>query len=49
MLLAVQIASIPDVIRGYEQVKERQIREAEEELAKLLGAYRQPSAAKAAG
>ena len=40
--LAVEIASLPDHIRGYESVKERMIAETEEEAQRLQEAYRNP-------
>ena len=40
--LAVEIASLPDHIRGYESVKERMIAETEEEAERLQEAYRNP-------
>ncbi|MCZ6748381.1 MAG: hypothetical protein O7D96_03745, partial [SAR324 cluster bacterium] len=47
--LAVQIAAIPDEIRGYEAIKERMIGEAETKLAELQQAYRDPRTSKLAG
>jgi indolepyruvate ferredoxin oxidoreductase len=41
--IAVQLARIPDLIRGYGHVKERHLKVAKEEEAKLLQAYRAPS------
>jgi len=41
--LAVALASLPDRIAGYGHVKERNMREAEAERAKLLERYRQPA------
>jgi indolepyruvate ferredoxin oxidoreductase len=42
--LAVQIASIPEHIRGYGHVKEGHLAAAEEEQARLLEAFRNPAA-----
>jgi indolepyruvate ferredoxin oxidoreductase len=42
--LALEIAALPDGIRGYESVKERMIAEAEEEAARLLEIYRRKDA-----
>jgi indolepyruvate ferredoxin oxidoreductase len=42
--LAVQIAEIPEHIRGYGHVKERHIAAAKEEEARLLDAFRDPAA-----
>ena len=41
--VAVQLARIPDLIRGYGHVKERNVKIAREEEARLLEAYRAPS------
>ena len=38
--LAVEIASLPDGIRGYESVKERMISETKAEAGRLLEMYR---------
>ncbi len=46
--LAVQIASIPEEIRGYGHVKARHLEAAKEKEAKLLEAWRSPVEAKAA-
>jgi len=46
--LAVQIASIPEEIRGYGHVKERHLHAAKAKEAKLLEAFRNPQAARAA-
>ncbi len=47
--LAVQIAAIPDEIRGYEAIKERMIGEVVTKLAELQQAYRDPRTSKLAG
>jgi len=41
--VAVQLARVPDLIRGYGHVKERNVKVAKEEEARLLAAYRNPS------
>ena len=46
--LAVQIASIPEQIRGFGHVKERHLHAAKAQEAKLLEAFRNPKAARAA-
>jgi indolepyruvate ferredoxin oxidoreductase len=46
--LAVQIARIPEEIRGFGHVKERHLKAAKEKEAKLLGAFRAPGADRAA-
>ncbi|MCW5620757.1 MAG: indolepyruvate ferredoxin oxidoreductase family protein [Burkholderiales bacterium] len=46
--LAVQIASIPEDIRGFGHVKERHLRAAKEKEARLLEAFRSPQIARAA-
>ncbi len=46
--LAVQIASIPEEIRGFGHVKERHLHAAKAKEAKLLEAFRAPQAARAA-
>ena len=38
--LAVQIASIPEHIRGYDTVKEEQLKAAKEKEAELLASFR---------
>ena len=38
--LAVEIASLPEQIRGFEEVRERTIEQAREKEAELLAAYR---------
>ena len=45
--LAVQIASIPEHIRGYDTVKERHLEEARGKQAELLAAFRLRSPAEA--
>jgi indolepyruvate ferredoxin oxidoreductase len=45
---AVAIAELPDGIRGYESIKERNIRAAEAKLAQLLEAFNQKSAQRVA-
>ncbi|HET6953188.1 MAG TPA: DUF6537 domain-containing protein, partial [Acidimicrobiales bacterium] len=39
--LAVEIASVPEQIRGYDLVKEAHLRDARQRQAELLGAYRE--------
>jgi indolepyruvate ferredoxin oxidoreductase len=46
--LAVQIASIPEEIRGFGHVKRRHLKAAKEREAKLLAAYRAPITSRAA-
>ncbi len=46
--LAVQIASIPEEIRGYGHVKQRHLRAAKDKEAKLLAAWRAPLESRAA-
>jgi indolepyruvate ferredoxin oxidoreductase len=46
--LAVQIARIPEEIRGFGHVKERHLKAAKEKEAKLLAAFRTPVASRAA-
>ena len=46
--LAVEIASLPEFIRGFGHVKERAIETATEREARLMAAFRDPSAAQAA-
>lgn len=41
--LAVQIASIPEEIRGFGHVKERHLKAAREKLAQLQAAFRTPA------
>jgi indolepyruvate ferredoxin oxidoreductase len=41
--LAVQIASIPEEIRGFGHVKERHLKAAKDKEASLLGALRTPA------
>ena len=40
--LAVQIAEIPETIRGFGHVKEKSVREAKERETKLLGSFHNP-------
>jgi indolepyruvate ferredoxin oxidoreductase len=44
----VRIASIPEDIRGFGHVKERNIGKAKAKLSELLALFRSPQAAKAA-
>jgi indolepyruvate ferredoxin oxidoreductase len=46
--LAVEIASVPEHIRGYGPVKERHLRDAKAQEAQLLAQWRNPSDAAAA-
>jgi indolepyruvate ferredoxin oxidoreductase len=46
--LAVQIARIPEEIRGYGHVKLRHLKVAQEKQAKLVAAFRTPEASRAA-
>jgi indolepyruvate ferredoxin oxidoreductase len=46
--VAVQLASLPDEIRGYGHVKDRNVARAKEREAKLLAAFRAPAATTAA-
>jgi indolepyruvate ferredoxin oxidoreductase len=46
--LAVQIASVPETIRGFGHVKEKSVKAAKEREASLLAAYRSPATEKAA-
>jgi indolepyruvate ferredoxin oxidoreductase len=42
--MAVQIASVPDQIRGFGHVKEKNLQKAREREASLLAAFRKPAA-----
>ena len=42
--LAVQIASVPETMRGFGHVKEKNVKAAKEREASLLAAYRSPAA-----
>ena len=46
--LAVQIAAVPESMRGFGHVKEKNVKVAKEREASLLAAYRAPATAKAA-
>ena len=46
--LAVQIAAVPESMRGFGHVKEKNVKAAKEREASLLAAYRSPATAKAA-
>ena len=46
--LAVQIAGVPETMRGYGHIKERNVKTAKEHEATLLAAYRQPVTEKVA-
>jgi indolepyruvate ferredoxin oxidoreductase len=46
--LAVQIASIPEEIRGFGHVKERYLKAAKDKEASLMGALRTPAAMQSA-
>ena len=46
--LAVQIANVPESMRGFGHVKEKNVKAAKEREASLLAAYRSPATAKAA-
>ena len=48
LAVAVQLASVPDDIRGYGHVKERHLKLAEEKQARLLEAFRSPQPSRAA-
>jgi indolepyruvate ferredoxin oxidoreductase len=41
--VAVQIASVPDTMRGFGHVKEKNVKAAKEREASLLAAYRSPA------
>ena len=41
--LAVQIASVPETMRGFGHVKEKNVKAAKEREASLLAAYRSPA------
>ena len=41
--LAVQIASVPDSMRGFGHIKEKNVKAAKEREASLLAAYRNPA------
>jgi indolepyruvate ferredoxin oxidoreductase len=47
--LAVAIADSPDDIRGYEEIKERNIRETQARVSELLARYRAPAQSRVAG
>ena len=47
--LAVQLAMVPDRIRGYEHIKLGNIAAAEQEATELLGRFQQPAETRAAG
>jgi indolepyruvate ferredoxin oxidoreductase len=42
--LAVQIAALPETMRGFGHVKEKNVKAAKEREASLLATYRQPAA-----
>jgi indolepyruvate ferredoxin oxidoreductase len=42
--MAVQIASVPDMIRGFGHIKEKNLQKAREREAGLLAAFRKPAA-----
>jgi len=44
----VQIAAVPETMRGYGHVKEKNVKAAKEREASLLAAYRAPASEKAA-
>ncbi len=46
--LAVQVASVPETIRGFGHIKEKNVKAAKEREASLLAAYRSPATEKAA-
>ena len=46
--MAVQIASVPESMRGFGHIKEKNVKAAKEREASLLAAYRAPATAKAA-
>ena len=46
--MAVQIASVPEAMRGFGHVKEKNVTAAKEREASLLAAYRAPASEKAA-
>jgi indolepyruvate ferredoxin oxidoreductase len=46
--MAVQIAAVPETMRGYGHVKEKNVKAAKEREASLLAAYRAPASEKAA-
>jgi len=46
--LAVEIASLPEQIRGYGHVKDRNLAAARTRWAELMGKWRHPQAARAA-
>jgi indolepyruvate ferredoxin oxidoreductase len=46
--MAVQIAGVPETMRGFGHIKEKNVKAAKEREASLLAAYRAPASAKAA-
>jgi indolepyruvate ferredoxin oxidoreductase len=46
--MAVQIAAVPETMRGFGHVKEKNVAAAKEREASLLASYRSPASAKAA-
>ena len=46
--MAVQIAQVPESMRGFGHIKEKNVKAARERTASLLAAYRAPATAKAA-
>ncbi|MEI6200740.1 MAG: DUF6537 domain-containing protein, partial [Enhydrobacter sp.] len=46
--MAVQIAAVPETMRGFGHIKEKNVKAAKEREASLLAAYRAPASAKAA-
>ena len=42
--VAIQIASVPETMRGFGHVKEKNVKAAKEREASLLAAYRSPAA-----
>ena len=42
--LAVQIASVPETMRGFGHIKEKNVKAAKEREASLLAAYKNPAA-----
>jgi indolepyruvate ferredoxin oxidoreductase len=46
--MAVQIAGIPETMRGFGHIKERNVKAAKEREASLLAAYRSPATEKVA-
>ena len=46
--MALQIAALPESMRGFGHVKEKNVKAAKEKEASLVAAYRSPAAAKVA-